>query len=196
MKQEHKKFLPHAAAISLFVLQHISDVTAVTAPREGEVHHAYLDDGKVVSICDGHTGQDVHLGMVATHPQCMRWLNQDEMKAAMFVAEKLGPGTPYSVWIEESDFAFNVGTGRYATSSVYRLSHAGNYSAGCAAMMQFDKIRVIGARYDHRILPAAEYQRYLANPGAYDPPGAHLVADKGLVNRRKAAVADCLKDVD
>lgn len=50
---------------------------ALLAVFEGERLHAYQDTGGVWTVGNGHTGPDVHEGLVITHEQAVQWMSQD-----------------------------------------------------------------------------------------------------------------------
>jgi lysozyme len=58
-----------------------SEVLAIASPRvqedEGLLTEAYLDGGGVPTIGVGHTGREVHIGLVWTVPQCLRQFGID-----------------------------------------------------------------------------------------------------------------------
>jgi lysozyme len=112
-----------------------------TALFEGEKHHAYIDrigKGHPVTICDGHTGSDVHLGMTLDHDGCLRLLMNDEAKAGRQVAAcspELVPDSETEVrpktylWAAATDFAFN--TGYWCKTTMAKLFHQGRNREAC-----------------------------------------------------------------
>jgi lysozyme len=121
-------------------------VAPVTSSREGEKHVAYKDFARGVwTICDGHTGPDVQAGLTATTAQCKIWLRQDLTAKAKAVLQ-CSPGLAAHVDALKAatDFAFNVGEGRYCHSTIAVRFNAGDIAGGCEAFLPWDKAKVNG----------------------------------------------------
>lgn len=133
-------------AIAALIAAVVLFLSPLTAAHEGTRHVAYPDFAKKVwTICQGHTGPDVHAGMTATDAQCAVFLRQDLTAKAKAVlactpnlANHIGPlraGT---------DFAFNAGEGAYCASTMAKRFNAGDIAGGCNAFLAWDKARVNG----------------------------------------------------
>lgn len=112
----------------------ISDIRS----DEGTRYHAYRDVGQIVSICNGDT-HNVRMGDVATVAQC------DERTASqLLVHAKIVIGCVPAlreVGREPQLRAvtrFDYNTGRFCTGSVGRLMKAGQWRAGCDALLRYD----------------------------------------------------------
>ncbi|WP_397473746.1 lysozyme [Pusillimonas sp.] len=108
--------------------------------HEGTSYSAYPDPAhgwSVPTICVGHTGPDVHKGLVATPAMCEAWLAKDSQKAANAVLECSGQ---YPLKQHEFDalvsFTFNVGTGAFCSSTLARMLRDGDR---VGAIKQFDR---------------------------------------------------------
>lgn len=105
---------------------------------EGCKLHAYHDSVGVCTIGWGET-KDVHPGMVWTQKQADDQLNKryDEFEAGVL---KL-----LHVKVDENElgaltcFAYNVGLGNFAKSSVLRQLNAGNEDEAADALLQWNK---------------------------------------------------------
>src|SRR5260221_9081504 len=53
---------------------------------------AYQDSAGVWTICYGHTGADVVMGLCINRPRARRWLAEDAQQAAESLAWRLHPG--------------------------------------------------------------------------------------------------------
>jgi hypothetical protein len=61
------------AAIAALIIAAVTAIEPATKAAEGEELAADLDAGKVPTICRGHTGPELYLGMKATPAQCAAW---------------------------------------------------------------------------------------------------------------------------
>lgn len=153
-------------AIALLIMAVVAFLTPMTSAREGTRHVAYQDFARRVwTICQGHTGADVHARMVATDAQCSAFLRTDLTASAQSViactpilSGHLGPLKG------ATDFAFNAGASAYCGSTMARRFGAGDFVGGCDAFLAWNKATVNGK----------------------------LVIVPGLVARRQAERAMCL----
>ncbi|MBI6944221.1 lysozyme [Pseudomonas putida] len=101
---------------------------------EGTRYTAYQDVGGVWTICDGHTGPDVHPGMVATKAQCDAYRAADVAVANAAVHRLIT--VPLTSMCEAglTDFTLNTGSGTLAKSTPRRLFNAGDYEGGAKAL--------------------------------------------------------------
>jgi lysozyme len=111
---------------------------------EGCVLHAYPDPatgGDPWTIGYGHTGPDVHPGLVITQTDAQALLEKDLDKFADGVSDLLIDGArtndnQYSACVS---LAFNVGLGNFEKSSVLRFHNAGQYQQAADAFLLWDK---------------------------------------------------------
>lgn len=97
------KILAGALAIALAL--------PVVQKWEGTRTTAYLDHLGIPTICTGHTGPEVKLGLKVTAAQCDEWLKQD-LQIAYDITQSCVPGyVPQSVRAAYTSFTFNVGSG-------------------------------------------------------------------------------------
>jgi lysozyme len=108
---------------------------------EGQRAVAYRDVGGVLTVCAGHTGPDVVVGKVYDPKQCAALTQKDAEKAASGVL-KTSPHLLYHPLILASaiSFSYNVGVGRYQTSSVATRFNAGDFAGGCAALLKYNLV--------------------------------------------------------
>lgn len=104
--------------------------------REGKRNRAYLDSVGVWTIGVGHTGPEVHEGLVWTDAQVADALKHDvtRFERAVINAVKV-PMVQYQFDALVS-FAFNVGEGAMAGSTLIKKMNAGDYEG---AALQFDR---------------------------------------------------------
>lgn len=105
---------------------------------EGNKMRAYLDGGGVPTICTGHTGPDVHLGLTLTPEECDRFF---EMDIAEHNIEPLLGDAPTS----DNEYAaltcltFNIGLARFAGSTALKRHKLGNRIGAANAILWFNK---------------------------------------------------------
>lgn len=119
---------------------------ALAAPAEGLRQKAYFCPAGVVTICFGHTGRDVNLGMVYSLDQCRALLDADMLKAIDQV-EKCVPGLPEKVLAAFADATFNMGPTiacNTKQSTAARYLAAGRLVDACNQLPRWSKSRVAG----------------------------------------------------
>lgn len=99
---------------------------------EGQRNQAYRDVVGVLTVCAGHTGNDIVVGKVYSDDECKKMTTKDAAKAAAGVLKI----SPHLIWhpmqlAAAISFSYNVGTGTYANSSVARLFNEGKFIEAC-----------------------------------------------------------------
>ncbi|MBL8713248.1 MAG: lysozyme [Alphaproteobacteria bacterium] len=100
---------------------------------EGKTNHAIIPvPGDVPTICRGHTGPDVKLGMVASDQQCDEWFAAD-LSIAFKGIERQAPGVvmPATRRAAIASWFLNVGAGNAARSTLMRLLREGDQIGAC-----------------------------------------------------------------
>jgi len=119
-------------------------VAAIRA-REGFRLQAYHDVKGVVTIGVGHTGPDVHMGLVWTVDQVDATLVNDLSRFVDAVND-----VDYTFAQNEFDacvsLAFNIGVGGFEGSSVVEQLEAGNKQAAADAFLRWEKPPSLRAR--------------------------------------------------
>jgi len=114
----------------------LATAAAYTGSWEGERLVAYRDSGGVPTICNGHTGPDVYMGLRLTHAQCEEIFKQDliahETRLLACAPELADPKrVPDDSYVAINDWAFNVGTGAACKSTLIRKVKAGDLRGAC-----------------------------------------------------------------
>jgi lysozyme len=104
--------------------------------REGKRNAAYLDSVGVWTIGYGHTGPDVHAGLVWTDEQVEAAFAKDLERFEAAVNEAVKVPIPQHAFDALVSFAYNVGVGAFKSSTLVRVLNAGD-TAGAAK--QFDR---------------------------------------------------------
>lgn len=104
------------------------------ASSEGQVYTAYPDPGtggEPYTICRGHTGKDVHLGMRATQDQCDVWFASDLKAAEKAIQEVVRVPLMQGEYDAYSSFVFNVGERSFTRSKMLARLNAGDRKGAC-----------------------------------------------------------------
>jgi lysozyme len=98
---------------------------------EGFLPHAYLDtiaSPAVYTIGYGHTGPDVHAGMVVSKTEALRLLAHDLRMAARAVKQGIHVKLAVRQRMALISLAFNCGAGAVVGSTLARKLNAGDYT--------------------------------------------------------------------
>lgn len=113
----------------------VAALLVMTPEMEGTVYEAYPDSGGVWTICTGHT-KGVRRGDVATPEQCEAYLQADMGQAVDYVM-RAAPDAPLFAKIAMADFAYNVGIGALARSTLLQLAKAGMHERAAEQFMRW-----------------------------------------------------------
>lgn len=141
-----------AAALAVMIPKDESgrNVEATVTPQgELQVRHisgpeyrrAYADIVGVWTICDGDT-KNVRPGMIETREGCTRRLEQqlvNHARPVLACVPGLGWRGRENQLIASVSLAYNIGTGGFCRSTVARRFNAGDWRAGCDAMLMWNK---------------------------------------------------------
>lgn len=112
---------------------------ALVVQFEGKVNRTYLDPVGISTICYGHTGPDVHMGMTATDEQCQQWTAEDLLKADGGVRSCIARPMTDNVRSAFADLAYNIGVAKFCGSTLVRLYNAGDAAGACAQLSRWNK---------------------------------------------------------
>ncbi|ECI3332486.1 lysozyme [Salmonella enterica subsp. diarizonae] len=98
---------------------------------EGRRHEPYRDVAGVLTVCDGHTGKDIVPGKHYTDAECDALLNKDLALVAARIAPLIKASIPNSERAALYSFAYNVGTGALARSTLQKKLNAGDHAGAC-----------------------------------------------------------------
>lgn len=105
-------------------------------PFEGTKYVSYKDVGGRWTICNGHSGPDVHEGQTATPKQCHAFLISDMQIADAAYDRMVIPDYNPNVKAACMDFIYNAGSGAFYGSSMRKYLNSGNQKLACS---QFHK---------------------------------------------------------
>jgi len=113
------------------------------ATEEGTVNRTYLDSIGKPTICTGHTGPEVRLGLVYSDKQCTELLRQDAGSAVNAIRKAIKVPLYQYEFDALVSFCFNVGNYNCTTSTMFALINQGRYDA---AGNQFIRWRYAGGK--------------------------------------------------
>ncbi|EGR9571418.1 lysozyme [Salmonella enterica subsp. enterica serovar Grumpensis] len=98
---------------------------------EGRRYVPYRDVAGVLTICDGHTGKDIIPGRRYNDAECDALLNKDLAQVAARIDPLIKISIPNSERAALYSFAYNVGTGAFAKSTLLKKLNAGDHAGAC-----------------------------------------------------------------
>jgi lysozyme len=127
---------------------------ALTKSMESCELEAYQDATGTWSVGYGHTGPDVHEGLVWTPNQAGAALQQDVQTAVKCVNTYIKVALTQGQFDALVDFCFNVGQGNFVGSTLLRKLNAGDFSGAAAQFPVWNKSK-------GKILPGLVRRRML-----------------------------------
>jgi lysozyme len=103
---------------------------------EGKENSAYRDPVGVVTICYGHT-ETARIGQTHTDAECESLLRQDLGKAFAAVDRHVSVELPPTREAALASFAYNVGEGAFARSTLLRRLNAGRVREACDELLRW-----------------------------------------------------------
>ncbi len=116
---------------------------ALAAPAEGLRQWAYYDPPGILTVCYGHTGEDVDKNKLYPLTEC-KWLLTKDMAEAVETVERCHPGLPLPVAAAFSDAVFNIGPTVACNSTASRYLSAGKLEDACNELPRWSKAKVAG----------------------------------------------------
>lgn len=110
---------------------------------EGCELEAYLDVAGIPTIGWGHTGPEVRLGQTITQAEADRLFDEDTDRFESAV-ERLAPGSTDNQFAALVSFAYNVGEGALASSTLLRKHKTGDFEGAADQFPRWNKARVRG----------------------------------------------------
>ncbi|HGJ5877878.1 MAG TPA: lysozyme [Arsenophonus nasoniae] len=126
-----KKILMATGGSALFL------ASSMITHFEGLRLKPYFDGGGVLSVCYGHTGNDIARNRAYTKAECDKWLDDDlkEVKRAVDPLIKVSINTLTQAALYS--FAYNVGVGNFAKSTLLKKLNADDRKGACDEMRRW-----------------------------------------------------------
>lgn len=118
----------------------------IAGPMEGIKFTPYYDPPGILTVCRGHTGEDVVKNRVYTLEECDQFMT-DDMRKAVTKVDSCVPNAPMGVLVAFSDAVFNMGPTIACdkrNSTAARLLAVGDWVGACNQLPRWDKARVMG----------------------------------------------------
>ena len=113
---------------------------AIVKQFEGLRLDAYRCPAGVATVGFGHTGPDVRMGMTITPGEAERLLDKDLSRFEVGVEAMLcGVPTTEDEFSAMTSLAFNIGLGKFATSTLLKRHKAGNKVGAANAFLMWNR---------------------------------------------------------
>jgi lysozyme len=99
---------------------------------------AYDDGVGVWTLCWGHTAR-ITKSSTATPADCDRYLREDLGVAEAAIRRHVKAPISQPIYDALVSWTLNLGSGNLASSTMLRRFNAGQYAAGCAEMLKWDR---------------------------------------------------------
>nr|ELR5135112.1 lysozyme [Providencia rettgeri] len=116
-----------ASAIGLAVIAHYEEIR----------YEPYEDVIGVLTVCYGHTGKDIVPNKTYTKEECNELLELDFMRTKLQVDRLVKVPVSEHTKAALYSFAFNVGTGAFAKSTMLKKLNAGDQYGACEELKRW-----------------------------------------------------------
>lgn len=124
------------------IMQHSPAGRMFIEQLEGSIPTSYADQGGVWTIGVGHTGREVHAGLVWTQKQVDDALDKDLAAVDAYLNHELkGFEVTQTQWDALASLVFNIGSGQFSTSTVLRKLKAGDIPGAADAFLLWNKVQ-------------------------------------------------------
>ncbi|MEZ2756466.1 lysozyme [Providencia vermicola] len=109
----------------------------VIAYFEGVRYEPYEDVGGVLTVCYGHTGKDIVPDKIYSKEECNELLELDFMRTKLQVDRLVKVPVNEHTKAALYSFAFNVGTGAFAKSTMLKKLNEGDQYGACEELKKW-----------------------------------------------------------
>lgn len=133
----------------------------LTEREEGCRLVAYQDTGGVWTIGYGHTGPDVHQGLVWTQEQADSALTQDKARARAAIKAYVTVPLTENEFDALEDFDFNVGSGAFRGSTLLKKLNGGDFAGAAKQLELWDHVngKVLAGLLNRRLAEEALFDK-------------------------------------
>lgn len=104
---------------------------------EGREYIPYRDVVGVLTVCDGHTGNDIIPGKRYTDKECDALTKLDLQRIARQVDPHIKVQTSEMQRASIYSFSYNVGANAFINSTMLKKLNAGDYDGSCSEMLRW-----------------------------------------------------------
>ncbi|HGJ5883869.1 lysozyme [Arsenophonus sp.] len=97
----------------------------------------YFDGGGVLSVCYGHTGNDIARNLAYTKAECDKWLDDDLKAVKRYVDPLIKVNMNTLTQAAIYSFAYNVGVGNFTKSTLLKKLNANDRKGACNEMKRW-----------------------------------------------------------
>ncbi|HGJ5855152.1 lysozyme [Arsenophonus nasoniae] len=97
----------------------------------------YFDGGGILSVCYGHTGNDIERNRKYTQEDCDKWLDDDLKAVKRYVDPLVKVNINTLTQAALYSFAYNVGVGNFAKSTLLKKFNADDRKGACDEMKRW-----------------------------------------------------------
>ncbi|WP_063655462.1 lysozyme [Candidatus Arsenophonus triatominarum] len=126
-----KKILMATGGSALFL------ATTMITHFEGLRFKPYFDGGGILSVCYGHTGSDIERNRTYSKAECDEFLDEDLKAVKRYVDPLIKVNINTLTQAALYSFAYNVGGGNFAKSTLLKKLNAGDRKGACDEMKRW-----------------------------------------------------------
>ncbi|HCI0273572.1 TPA: lysozyme [Escherichia coli] len=104
---------------------------------EGREHYPYKDVVGIVTVCDGHTGNDIVWGKYYSDKECDALTRKDMTRIAAQVDPHIKVQTTETQRAAIYSFAYNVGATATINSTLLKKLNAKDYAGACSELKRW-----------------------------------------------------------
>lgn len=109
----------------------ISIASAMLYDLEGTSYTPYYDVAGVLTVCEGHTGDDIIKDKVYTDKECKALLEEDLSLIAAQIDPKITAEISVTQRAAFYSFAYNVGANAFNSSTLLKKLNANDFAGAC-----------------------------------------------------------------
>ncbi|HGJ5879762.1 MAG TPA: lysozyme [Arsenophonus nasoniae] len=104
---------------------------------EGLRFKPYFDGGGILSVCYGHTGNDIERNRTYTKEDCDKWLDDDLNAVKRYVDPVIKVNINTLTQAALYSFAYNVGVGNFGKSTLLKKLNSDDRKGACDEMRRW-----------------------------------------------------------
>ncbi|EAS6375440.1 TPA: lysozyme [Salmonella enterica subsp. enterica serovar Orion] len=104
---------------------------------EGVRYKPYRDVVGILTVCYGHTGNDIMIGKTYTESECKALLNKDLNMVARQINPYIKVPIPETTRGALYSFVYNVGAGNFKTSTLLHKINQGDIKGACEQLRRW-----------------------------------------------------------